>query len=202
MNTGQSIAVAHAASSMVLSYPDEKLISLLPSLRAALRELPTKFAEPFGRTLSYLESTPLPVVAAHYVDTFDLRRRCCLHLTYYTHGDTRRRGVALLRFKHVYREVGLRVTESELPDHLAVVLEFSATGYPAAAIELLIKHRIGLDMLSSALRRLDSPYSHAVDAVRATLPPPDHADLLAAQRLAGQGPPVEQVGLSTVTGES
>jgi len=196
MNAGESIALAHAASSVVLSYPDERLMNLLPSLREVVAELPPRFAEPFGRTLSYLDATPLTEVAAHYVDTFDLRRRCCLHLTYYTHGDTRRRGVALLRFKHVYREVGLTVTESELPDHLAVVLEFSASGYPAAAIELLINHRIGLDMLAGALHRFGSPYAHAVDAVRATLPPQDHVDLLAAQHLARSGPPTEQVGVS------
>ena len=196
MNPGESIALAHAASSIVLSYPDEQLMNLLPSLRQAAQELPPSFAEPLRRTLSYLDSTPLSEAAAHYVDTFDLRRRCCLHLTYYTHGDTRRRGVALLRFKHVYREVGLTVTESELPDHLAVVLEFSATGYPAAALELLINHRAGLDMLAGALHRLGSPYAHAVDAVRATLPLPDQADLLAVQRLAHDGPPSEQVGVS------
>ena len=196
MNAGESIALAHAASSIVLSYPDERLMNLLPTLRQAVQELPPTFAEPFGHTLSYLDSTPLSEVAAHYVDTFDMRRRCCLHLTYYTHGDTRRRGVALLRFKHVYREVGLTVAESELPDHLAVVLEFSASGYPAAAIELLINHRPGLDMLAGALHRFGSPYAHTVDAVRSTLPPPDQADLLAAQRLAQDGPPSEQVGVS------
>lgn len=196
MNASESVALAHAASSIVLSYPDERLMELLPSLRAAVRELPGAYSEPFERTLSYLDATPLSGIAAHYVDTFDLRRRCCLHLTYYTHGDTRRRGAALLRFKHAYREVGLQVTESELPDHLAVVLEFSASGYPAAAIELLIKYRVGIDMLATALHRLGSPYAHAVDAVRATLPPPDHADFLAAQHLAGSGPPSEQVGVS------
>lgn len=195
MNPGASIALAHAAGSVVLSYPDERLMNLLPSLRAALRGLPRSFAEPFDRTLSYLDSTPLSETAAHYVETFDLRRRCCLHLTYYTHGDTRRRGAALLRFKHVYREVGLTVNESELPDHLAVVLEFSATGFSAAAIDLLVKHRAGLDLLAGALHHCRSPYAHAVDAVRATLPPPGRADLLAAQRLAHTGPPSEQVGV-------
>lgn len=44
--------------------------------------------------------TPLPELAAHYGATFDLKRRCCPYLTYYTYGDTRKRGMALLRFKH------------------------------------------------------------------------------------------------------
>ena len=47
-----------------------------------------------------------PSSQADYVETFDLRRRCCLYLTYYTYGDTRKRGMALLQFKHLYRGPG------------------------------------------------------------------------------------------------
>jgi nitrate reductase delta subunit len=35
-------------------------------------------------------------VAQHYVQTFDLRRRCALYLTYYRYGDTRKRGMAMI----------------------------------------------------------------------------------------------------------
>ena len=55
---------------------------------------------------------------------------CCLYLTYYTHGDTRKRGMALLTFKQAYR--GRRVlrldsTAANCPTTSAVVLEFAAT---------------------------------------------------------------------------
>ena len=46
-------------------------------------------------------------LAARYVETFDLRRRASLYLTYYAHGDTRERGMALLRLKKLYRAAGL-----------------------------------------------------------------------------------------------
>ena len=49
---------------------------------------------------------PWPQQQADYVETFDLRRRCCLYLTYFTHGDTRKRGMALLQFKHLYGRAG------------------------------------------------------------------------------------------------
>ena len=61
-----------------------------------------------------------------YVETFDLRRRCCPYLTYYAFGDTRKRGMALLRFTHAYRANGFALASEELPDHLAVVCEFAA----------------------------------------------------------------------------
>jgi nitrate reductase delta subunit len=138
---------------------------------------------------------PLAVVAAHYVETFDLKRRCCLYLTYYTHGDTRRRGLALLAFRHAYRRAGLTLSAEELPDHLAVVLEFAAFGHTDAAMKLLVAHRAGLELLWQALDGVGSPYAHAVAAVRATLPSPGEADLAAARALAQQGPPVELVGI-------
>jgi len=192
----RSLRLAHLAASVALSYPDESLPDRLPSLRQAVATLPDRLAAPLRQMLDYLATTAPSVTAAHYVDTFDLRRRCCLYLTYYTHGDTRRRGLALLRFREVYREAGLELIENELPDHLAVVLELSAAGHSRQAIELLVAHRPGLELLWQALDGLGSPYRHAVAVVRASLPPPGPADLAAARLLADEGPPAEQVGLA------
>ena len=58
---------------------------------------------------------------------------------------------------------------------------------------LLRENRVGLDLLASALE--GAVYGHAVEAVRAMLPPPQPGDIAAAVRLAQTGPPVEQVGL-------
>ncbi|RSM86062.1 nitrate reductase molybdenum cofactor assembly chaperone [Kibdelosporangium aridum] len=189
------LQLTHFVAASVLSYPEEGMRAMLPSLRAVTATLPNRFADPLGLTLSYLTETSLSTVAAHYVETFDLRRRCCLYLTYYTHGDTRRRGQALLRFRQCYQAAGLTVTNEELPDHLAVVLEFSASGYTKDAVDLLVAHRSGLDLLYRGLSGLRSPYAHAISAVRETLPSASPHDALAARQLAEQGPPIEQVGL-------
>jgi nitrate reductase molybdenum cofactor assembly chaperone NarJ/NarW len=53
----------------------------------------------FVRFLVWLRATAPADVAQHYVQTFDLRRRCALYLTYYRYGDTRKRGLAMLAFK-------------------------------------------------------------------------------------------------------
>ena len=45
----------------------------------------------------------------HYVEVFDLRRKSSLHLTYYLHGDTRRRGMALLTLAHRYKAAGWEI---------------------------------------------------------------------------------------------
>ena len=54
-------------------------------------------------------------LAARYVETFDLRRRATLYLTYYAHGDTRERGMALLRLKKLYRAAGLPMDAPSCP---------------------------------------------------------------------------------------
>ncbi|HMA46224.1 MAG TPA: nitrate reductase molybdenum cofactor assembly chaperone [Frankiaceae bacterium] len=188
-------AVVHQVASLLLQYPDDALTGRLPLLSAAVDTLPAGPRQPLRRFLDHLAGTPPPALAADYVATFDLRRASCLYLTYYAYGDTRRRGMALLRFQDAYRRAGLTLTGGELPDFLPVVLEFSATGDARAAGRLLAEHRAGLELLRTGLREHGSPYADVLDAVCLTLPPVGPRDLAAALRLAKDGPPREDVGL-------
>src|SRR6476661_4573371 len=130
-------------SSALLGYPDEALAAQLPALATEVDLLPDPAAAPLRRFLTHAGETPTLDLARHFVETFDHKRRCCLYLTYYAHGDTRKRGVALLEFKSVYRAAGLELGPDELPDHLAVVLEYAATD-PSDGRRLLIDHRAGI----------------------------------------------------------
>lgn len=191
-------AVAHRVAALLLEYPGPELLGLVPSLRAAVAELPPRLGEPLARTLDHVTGTPPTDLAAQYVETFDLRRRCSLYLTYYAYGDTRRRGVALVEFKQAYRAAGLEPADDELPDHLAVLLEFTSATDAAAresGMRLLLAHRAGLELLRLALVDSASPWVGAVEAVCATLPALDGDDRTAVARLAAQGPPGEDVGL-------
>jgi nitrate reductase molybdenum cofactor assembly chaperone NarJ/NarW len=189
--SAREIAVVRQVAGLVLQYPDADLLARLPLLRAAAGALPA----PLVGLLDHLACTPADVLAADYVATFDLSRRHALHLTYFTHGDTRRRGLALLRIKQTYRRFGFVLDDSELPDHLSVVLEFAATVDPDAGTRLLQEHRAGLELLGLALGEAGSPYAAAVAAVSATLPPLHGTVREAVARLAAEGPPGEEVGL-------
>jgi nitrate reductase delta subunit len=179
----------------LIGYPDEELLAQLPLLRAAVAPLPAAIAGPLGRFLDHLETTPLTEQQAAYVETFDLRRRCSLYLTYYAYGDTRKRGMALLQFKHLYKRAGLELSDAELPDHLAVVLEFTATADAVRGERLLHEHRAGLELIRLALEDRRSPYVDVLRGVCATLPPVRAEDREAVLRLAREGPPTEDVGL-------
>jgi nitrate reductase molybdenum cofactor assembly chaperone NarJ/NarW len=192
----QQLTLAWQTASLVLDYPDERLLQQLPLLQQACAGLPAAVGEPLRRTVDHLADTPLEDSARRYVETFDNRRRCCLFLTYFVHGDTRKRGLALLRFKQAFRKAGLQLTDTELPDHLCVLLEFGATANHLDAWGLLLDHRAGLELLRIALRDQSSPWAGAVEAVTATLPPLRGDEMDAVRRLAAQGPPEEEVGLS------
>ena len=187
--------IALQAASLLLGYPDQDLYELLPLLRAAADRLPEVAAGPLLRMVAYVEHTEQHEAERTYVELFDLRRRNCLYLTYYAYGDTRKRGMALLRFIHAYKSAGHELVGDELADHLSVVCEFAATGDMTSGLRLLAEHRAGLELIRIALAEMDSPYVHALDLVRAVLPDPAPRDLERAMELARTGPPAEEVGL-------
>ncbi|SPL98779.1 Respiratory nitrate reductase delta chain [[Actinomadura] parvosata subsp. kistnae] len=186
----------HMVASVLLGYPDERLHDGLGVLCEAVRGLPAGEArERLSAFLHHVAAASPAELAAHYVATFDLKRRCCPYLTYYAYGDTRKRGAALLRFKHALKTAGFELADGELPDHLAVVCELSARGAVREARRLLLEHRAGVEVLRAALEEERSPYADVVAAVLATLPPAGAREQEAALRLAAEGPPAEAVGL-------
>ncbi|WP_439381092.1 nitrate reductase molybdenum cofactor assembly chaperone [Amycolatopsis lexingtonensis] len=184
-------------TSLLLTYPDSRLSGAAAELRGAVGEITdAEVRERLTAFLGWFLTTDPIEVEAHYVRTFDLRRRCGLYLTYYLHGDTRKRGIALLTLKQRYRAHGLRLAEGELPDLLPVVLEFAATVGPGDGEAPLRQHRQGLELLRVALAEAGSPYHHLLEAVVAALPPLTETDREAIRALAVDGPPVESVGLA------
>jgi nitrate reductase delta subunit len=185
------------AASVLLQYPDERSRAAYPTVRAAVATL----ADTGTRTrlltaLDALQATPLLAAQTQYVEILDQKRRCCLYLTWWTEGETRRRGLALARLKEVYRSRGFELVSTELPDFLPVVLEFAAGADVELGLAVLQENRAGLELLRLALVETGSPYGDVVTAVCALLPGPSPQDEAAARALATTGPPVEEVGLA------
>ncbi|GLB67500.1 nitrate reductase molybdenum cofactor assembly chaperone [Arthrobacter mangrovi] len=187
--------VTYQAASWCLGYPDGELLARVPLIQAALAES-GGLGSAFADVLDGLASTPLAEVQASYVQEFDLSKRHALHLSYWTDGDTRRRGEVLARFKRVYRDSGMLVnTRGELPDYLPMVLEFAATVDFEAGRKLLIQYRASLEMLRLALVDDGLPHAGILRAVCGTLPGASPADRQEVMKMAGLGPPAESVGL-------
>ena len=186
-------------ASVLLQYPTMALFDGLDYLDATAAGSSRSSREAFWRFLAWLRVTAPAEVAQHYVETFDLRRRCALYLTYYRYGDTRRRGMAMLEFKAAYRAAGFEPLTrdgeagGELPDYLPLVLDFAAL-HPRGE-KLLRAHRADLELLLRALRQAGSPYADVVEAVCAQLPGLRRPDLARIRKAWQEGPPAEEVGL-------
>ena len=192
----EQVAAVQMAAALLLAYPDESYPDTLVAVRDVVGSLEGEVASDLLAYLDAAQSRTLAQAQAHYVDIFDLKRRCTLHLSYYSSGDTRRRGMALVTFGEAYQACGFEFDDDELPDHLTLVLEMAARGGGEIAEVLLSAHRQGIELLRSALHQFKTPYGHIIDAVCRTLPPID--DLAAARfsDLVASGPPQEMVGLS------
>ncbi len=199
--TGEQLSLAWQAASLLLGYPDDHLAEHVALVRREAHALPARVGDPLRATADRLAGAELGDLQADYVDTFDTRRRHNLFLTYFAHGDTRKRGLALLRFKQVYQSSGVDLDGDgpygdELPDHLCVVLEYAATVDREQGRQLLLDHRAGLELLRTSLAESGSRWAGAVAAVTATLPPLRGEEREAIRRLAAEGPPEEEVGLT------
>ncbi|EHN12538.1 Respiratory nitrate reductase delta chain [Patulibacter medicamentivorans] len=185
-----------AACALLLEYPDDELrvaAAPIPDLLAGLAPAPPVVA--LLRFARWWSTCDVGELERQYVETFDLRQRCSLYLTYYSEGDKRGRGMALLRLRKLYRAAGLPMASDELPDHLAVMLEFAAHAPGGRGIAILREHRATLELLRLALVDQGSPYADVLAAVAGVLGEPTAGERVRAATLATNGPPRELVGL-------
>ena len=197
--TPHDMAVTRLACSWLLWYPDEALTGRLPDIRAAVADLPDQAREPLAAFLAWMDEQDSMHLAREYVQTFDMKRKACPYLTYWTHGDTRNRGMAILHFKQAYLAAGFDPGDGELADHLAVVLEFAAIGDPLTGDALLAEHRGPIGLLRSALESMGSPYALVLEAVETTLPEMTEEIAQRMAVIATSGPPQELFGLEPYT---
>jgi len=176
--------------SVLLQYPDERLLAGRDELRSAVAD------ERIASFVDALCSVDLGQLQDEYVTTFDFDRRASLHLTYHTHGDRRQRGLELLRLKRRFAEAGLELADGEIPDYLPALLEFAALAPDGH--EPLAELRPSLELVRGRLHQRGSRYAPLLDALAEALPPLTRQQEDRARRLAEEGPPGELVGLEPV----
>ncbi|TFC52145.1 nitrate reductase molybdenum cofactor assembly chaperone [Cryobacterium sp. TMT1-21] len=188
--------MAHMAASILLDYPSEERRARFSAVAASVTLLPDPLRHAFEAFLTAADAMSQQELEIHFTATFDLKRKCCPYLSYYAAGDTRRRGMALVRFVEAYRAAGWEVAADELPDYLPMVLEFSALSESPIAQELLAAHRDGIEVLRTALEAVPSPYAHVVEVVSLSLPKIDEETRQRYLDLVNEGPPTETVGMT------
>ena len=182
--------------SLLLAYPDAELLASRVELAAAAAELPDAASREALAGFCGWWATADPLeLQAHYVETFDLHKRSGLYVTFYGEGDRRRRGMALLRLKRMYRAAGLPLADGELPDFLPAMLEFAAAAPDGRGEIVLREHRSAIELIRLSLRERGTPYAGVLEAVCRASGELSAAERARAVRLAAAGPPQELVGL-------
>ena len=98
-----------ALMSMALQHPDAEMLGGPRRRRARPRRRcpPSPAADALRDFLAWWAARARRRrCARRYVETFDFSRRTALDLTYYTHGDRRQRGLALLALRRRYDAAG------------------------------------------------------------------------------------------------
>lgn len=199
--TDQQRRVTHMAASLLLDYPTADRFEQYPLIAQGIAGLPGDVRERLAAFVALAQTWGRQDLERHYVDVFDMKRKCSMYLSYFLTGDTRKRGMALVRFKEAYRAAGFEIDREELPDFLPLALEFSAlVGDDDAAIAtgLLGAHREGIEVLRAALTNLNSPYAQVVEAVSLTLGPITSDTKERFLQLITAGPPTEMVGVDAM----
>lgn len=195
VSASSSSAIICQAAALVLAYPQAELLDRVDVIESALADSPA--AGRFAPVLAHLRSVPLRELQSFHVQEFDLSRRHALHLSYWTDGDTRRRGEVLAEIKGVYRESGLVVAlERELPDFLPVMLEF-AVADPDRGLPLLQRFRASLELLRIGLAEDRLPHAGVLTAICDSLPGESPKTRLEVQAMVDEVAPLEMVGLSS-----
>jgi nitrate reductase molybdenum cofactor assembly chaperone NarJ/NarW len=152
----------------LLRYPDADFRAAVPELQQALRAeatLPAARLDELCVLLQRLQRDDPFTVEAEFVDLFDRGRGTALHLFEHIHGDSRDRGPAMVDLQQTYERAGLQLAPGELPDHLAVVLEYASTQPAAEARDFLAETAHIVRAIFSALQRRQSAYASVLAAV-------------------------------------
>lgn len=146
-------------------------------------------------------SAELSRLQEDYVEAIDFNRGASLHLTYHLHGDSRQRGLALVRIKRGYAAAGFEAAAEELPDYLPLMLEFAALEGSDRGIEPLTANREAIEIIRRTLAESESRLTPLIEVVAAALPRLTTRQERRVLRLAEEGPPTEQVGLEPFSAE-
>ncbi len=184
------------AVSVLIQYPQAESVEAINRLDpGTVGPLRRGAAETLDRFLDWHRGRTLHQLQEEYVETFDFNRRCSLHLTYHINGDSRQRGLSLLKIKTAYRDAGFEFGDDELPDYLPVMLEFAAMAPEPIGRELLERHRPAIELIRGGLQTQDSPWAGLFDLIREDLPSLSRRQISRIRKLAENGPPSEEVGL-------
>lgn len=150
--------------SILLDYPTEETISLLPQIMPEVEEEKLLNRVSLRNMLTFIEAVEdldLLDWKEKYTAQFDYASATSLYLFDHVYGDSRKRGMALVDLKQLYASEGMEIASRELPDYLPVLLEFIAyTQTHQQGADLLAEASSVLQKIEAKLKEGNSPYHY------------------------------------------
>lgn len=150
----------------LLRYPNEEFRQILLGLTAEIQEVgDTRIRQKLFQFIELVEQTPLDDWINHYVSQFDFDRKTNLYVTYFKNGEQKERGLELLKLKKFYQTAGFDIVETELPDYIPLMLEFSAQVSADIRQELWKMHEQAIWEIRETLLSIKSFYGLLFDVL-------------------------------------
>lgn len=160
-----SFSECYSALAKLLEYPTQRseTLSLAERLRKTLDRMGVK--NTLSEFIYFVEKSGLGAVQEEYVRTFDLSPICYPYLSHHIFGESYKRGEYMVELKEIYRSLGYSPPEGELPDHIAVVLDFLSTLAEENRRDFLVKYvTLGVSRMANVIGTEDTPYAHVIEA--------------------------------------
>lgn len=133
----------------ILEYPAGGTLQAALTAQGSLADENPEAAALLKEFHEYAESLSPGRLEEVYTGTFDLDAACHPYVGYHLFGETYKRSAFLVELKQRYNAEGFTFLETELPDHLAVILHFLA-----ATNDKLMADEIARDALLPVLDRM------------------------------------------------
>jgi nitrate reductase molybdenum cofactor assembly chaperone NarJ/NarW len=154
--------------SILLSYPEKEirefLSEVLPNLTSE-ELLKEREIDGIRQFIEFYAVQELTDWQEHYVQLFDYSRAVSLYLFEHVHGDSKDRGQAMVDMINFYKENGLEINQTGLPDYLPAFLEFLSFQEPLKAAELLAEPVDILEHILNRLKVTGNLYQHILSAI-------------------------------------
>lgn len=161
---------ALALASLLLEYPDEDLLAILPELFREIACLENKKAAAALSTFAKrLQEIGKNESCREYVVTFDHDPAASLHMSWHRYGNDRSQGKAMAALNGLYRAAGFEPVKGTLPDYLPRMLEFLSVCDEWAMESLLDGFGPEIARLVSHLEEQNSAHAPMLKAVLAPL---------------------------------
>lgn len=108
----------------ILDYPYPQLGQVIQQCESLVKQITPDAAELLCNFLAFVEETSTEQIEELYTGLFDLNPVCYPYIGYHIFGESYKRSIFLLALKERYRAKGFKVSDSDLPDRLPVMLRF------------------------------------------------------------------------------